>query len=450
MQSSSRHVIELVFTMLLLAAMPACAHSHDWQSVVSASMPAVVRILVPDDEAQGTDSRSSAGSGFVIDPSGNILTNSHIVSGGTSFRVEFHDGSTYDARLIDNQPWIDLAVLRIEAGRALPYLTFADPETIAVGAPVLAIGSPLSYPFSVTAGVISGLGRTYTQQDATGFVQHDAATNPGSSGSPLLDRDGRVVGITAAIADEDLFDIGVALAVPAELARRYVETVQWGGAYEHGMLGVRVRELTPQIGAALSIDAAKGLLVEYVRPRSAAASSGISVGDVLIRFDDVLLTSPTLLGRQLWERRPGEQVALRVERDGRRRTLNVTLQPRDDSVLQRFTMCRCAPEGDDRVEESDFGLEFTDVRGPRVHGGARIIRVADESLAEHSGLQAGDRVLMLNGRAVDSAEQARRLVSDQELRVLVALVARDGGEQQFIVMSRGDRQHTLRGGGVSF
>ncbi len=318
------------------------------------------------------------------------------------------------------------------------------------GAAVIAISSPLSYPFSVTAGVVSGIDRTYTEQDAVGYLQHDAAINPGSSGSPLLNRKGLVVGINTAIADEELFDIGIALAIPAGVASRYVDAVMRDGAYEHGMLGIRVRAMTQEIATALSLEDCRGLLVEYVRPGSAASYSGIAVGDILTMFGEELLLRPGTLGRKLWESRPGDRITINVLRDGRTDTLDITLQGRDESIFARFTeepyFQRVGGDADDRA----LGIEFIDIRDQYRRGGARVLRVQQDSVAWHSGLQAGDRIIMLNGKLLDSADHARRVVIDIGSDLLVALVAREGAEQQFIVMSRRIERRRPQSAGANF
>lgn len=414
----------------------------EWRSVAGAAMPAVVTVTRAEGErAAPSKNGASNGSGFVFDERGYVLTNSHVVGGADSVLVRFHDGTTAAAEVVDDQPWVDLAVLRVDVSSPLPALAFAPSASLHVGDPVAAIGSPLGYSFSMTRGIVSGFDRTYTEQDAVGFVQHDASLNPGNSGGPLLDLHGRVVGVNTAGAAESIFDIGISLAVPAELAERYAAAVVANGRYEHAFLGVRVRTVTETIADVLGLETSGGVLVEHVSADGPAARAGLIVGDLLLGIGDDEIRSPRRLGQTLWRIRPGATVQVRLLRDSVAREVGVTLGRADRTAERRFGSDQSVVKLDARVEEA-FGIETEDARQEARRSGVRIARVAPDSAAARNGLGPGDWLLMLNGTHVTTAAEARAVLEDADTYTVVALVARDGAEQQYVVLSR--RPETLR------
>lgn len=450
---ATRSILLTGIATVLMALIGLSTYAQDtdtgWVSIVEQSMPAVVQVIPEGEAALDTSGSQRPGSGFVVHPSGLILTNSHVIAGRQSVTVRFKNGFSFAAVVMDDQPWVDLAVLKVDLERTLPYLQLStDPEP-PIGTSILSLSSPLSYPFSATTGIVSGHGRVYSDEDAVGLLQHDASINPGSSGSPLLDSHGRVVGVSTAIADEDLFNIGIGLAIPADVAATLVQAVIDDGSYEHGVLGLRVRTLTPEIAKPLGVTGTEGLLVEYVVPGSAASEGGFSVGDIVVAVDGSSVSNASHLRAHLWESQPGDNICLSVLRDGETVYLTAKLTARTASDQVRFMKSRSLEKVWRQPAMADFGLDFRDIRGAERRGGVVVAAFDENSPAEHAGLQVGDRIVMLNGKLVTSAEHAHRLLANMESDLLVLLVARTGSGQQFVVASRSSRRYFAQRSGVS-
>lgn len=293
---------------------------------------AVVEIRATTGSGLGAPSAQAQGSGFVIDDSGHIVTNQHVVSGADSFRVSFWDGTEYHARLVGVDSSTDLAVLKVDAARRLLQpLTLADSSRVAVGDPVLALGSPFGLEGTLTSGIVSALNRRMTAPNdytITGTIQTDAAINHGNSGGPLLDARGRVVGVNAQIESESGGSDGVGFAIPSNTVRSISSQLIATGRAEHAYLGI-IMDAVPG-----------GLAVTQVRARTPADEAGLKAatgaklvdgeevptgGDVIVAFDGVEVTTPDDLQTAVDAKRPGETVELTVTRDGRRRTVEVTL-----------------------------------------------------------------------------------------------------------------------------
>ncbi|MEM9704207.1 MAG: trypsin-like peptidase domain-containing protein, partial [Planctomycetota bacterium] len=265
------------------------------------------------------------GSGAVIDPAGLILTNNHVVEGASEVTVRFENGEQYTTDDILTDPDTDVALLRLNpddlAGRTLPSLPLADSARTQVGDWVLAFGSPLNQQFSMTAGIVSGKSRTSGLARRENFIQHDAAINPGSSGGPLVNLDGEIVGVNTAISSRGGGYDGIGFAVPSNDVKWITDQLEENGAVRRAFLGVFMQPLTAATAEALGVPTDAGVLVADVIEGGPAEAAGIQKGDVVVRLNGKGVTDPRQLGR-LVERLPiGEAVPLEVIRNGGRRTL---------------------------------------------------------------------------------------------------------------------------------
>ena len=287
----------------------------------------VVEITVttqaPADGPMGSGTAQAQGSGFVYDSSGHVITNAHVVDGAQSAKVRFADGKTYDATVVGVDASTDLAVLKVEApSSALHPLELADSSQVAVGDVVVAIGSPFGLENSVTAGIVSALGRSMKAPNGytiTGSIQTDAAINHGNSGGPLLDLDGKVVGVNAQIESESGGNDGVGFAIPSSTVKSIVAQILEDGSVQHAYLGVSVTEATG--GTA-------GAQLAEVRSGTPAAEAGLQSGDVLTAVDGDAVSSAAALQSAIDAKRPGDRVILDYLRDGAHRTVTVTLGTR--------------------------------------------------------------------------------------------------------------------------
>jgi S1-C subfamily serine protease len=277
-------------------------------------------------------SRRIEGSGFVYDREGHVVTNQHVVTGGSSITVSFWNGVELSAELVGSDPSTDLAVLRVDAPDGLlSPLRLADSSAVDVGDPVLALGSPFGLEGTITSGIVSALHREMTAPNnfqILDTIQTDAAINHGNSGGPLLDSRGRVIGVNAQIESESGGSDGVGFAIPSNTVRSIVRQLISTGEVQHAYLGVRMTQVD------------EGVAVTEVVPDTPADDAGLRAatgtelddgqevptgGDVIVEFDGQTVTSPTALQSAVDARRPGETVSVVVLRGGERRTIEVTL-----------------------------------------------------------------------------------------------------------------------------
>jgi putative serine protease PepD len=299
--------------------------------------PSVVEITVSSQGSDGTEespfpfgeqpeqeTRQAQGSGFVYDLDGHVVTNQHVVAGATSVEVTFADGSTYDATVVGTDPSTDLAVLKVDAPQsALHPLALADSDDVAVGDGVVAIGSPYGLEGTVTSGIVSALDRTIESTNGysiPGAIQTDAAINHGNSGGPLLDMQGRVIGVNSQIESESGGNVGIGFAIPANTVRSVVEQLSSGQRIEHAYLGVSLQDAE-----------SGGAQVATVTDGSPAEKAGLEAGDVVTALDGETITSADDLTAAVLGKQPGDEVRVTVERDGSTKTVTATLGTRPSS-----------------------------------------------------------------------------------------------------------------------
>ena len=276
------------------------------------------------------ETETAQGSGFIISPDGYILTNNHMVGGAEDVDIVLSDSRKFKAKIIGADEATDIAVVKIDADK-LPYLELADSDKLEVGEWVLAIGNPLGLSHTVTAGIVSAKGRSLSLLDPgsiENFIQTDAAINFGNSGGPLINLDGKVVGMNTAILGAS-GNIGLGFAIPINLARRAYEQLRDGGQIERGFLGIGFEELTPALAGSLGLDRdTKGVAISNVVPDSAAAKAGLERYDVIVELDG----NPVVKGNEFLNRvailDPGTKVKMVVLRDGKRKEFTVKLGKR--------------------------------------------------------------------------------------------------------------------------
>jgi serine protease Do len=278
--------------------------------------------LFPDD-GLAIPEQKGVGSGFIIDPDGLIVTNHHVVRGATEIRVTTAQGNTYQARIVGTDATTDLALLKVQA-RGLPALRFRADEQPRVGEWVVAIGSPLGLSHTVSAGIISATNRGIALSDRVNYIQTDAAINPGNSGGPLLDLEGRVVGVNVAVAARGQ---GIGFAIPAWTARPVIEQLRTRGRVERPWLGVSIRD------ARAGDD--RGVLVVALAPGGPAQRAGLQPGDVVLRVDNQPVRAARDLLTYLNNRAVGSRVTLLVVREGQRVALGVVLQALPEAAPRR-------------------------------------------------------------------------------------------------------------------
>src|SRR5271170_777899 len=267
----------------------------------------------------------SLGSGFIVDASGLVVTNNHVIDGADEISVSLQDNTTLKAELVGRDETGDIALLRVKADKPLPTVEFGDSNTSRVGDWVLAIGNPFGLGGTVTAGIVSARSRDIRQGPYDDVIQTDAAINKGNSGGPLFNMDGKVIGINTAIFSPSGGSIGIGFAIPASLAQPVVAQLKDHGRVERGLLGVQIQPVTDEIASSLSLGSASGALVAQVEPDSSALKAGIQSGDVIRSVDGKSIDTVRDLTRTIGAAEPGSTVKIALVRDGKDMTVQAKL-----------------------------------------------------------------------------------------------------------------------------
>mgnify|MGYP003958851681 CR=1 FL=1 len=275
------------------------------------------------------------GSGFVIDKEGHILTNYHVVEGADEIIVILDDNGTekeYTATLVGSDPKTDIALVKInrESGdtKDFPFLRLGSSENLEVGEWVVAIGNPFGLSHTVTVGVVSALGRSIGAGPYDEFIQTDASINPGNSGGPLINIEGDVIGInTAIISGNTGGNVGIGFAIPINIAKGILKDLKERGTVTRGWLGVMIQKITPELQESFKLESSKGALVNDIAPNGPAAQGGMKRGDVITRFNGVVITHIDSLPKQVAAIKPGKSVLVEVIREGKVQTLNIKIEP---------------------------------------------------------------------------------------------------------------------------
>ena len=276
-------------------------------------------------EQQQGPQRGSLGSGFIVDASGIVITNNHVVKGADRVTVQMSDGREFAGRVLGRDPKIDVAVVRIEGQGKFTPIKWGDSDHIRVGDSVFAVGSPFGLGNTVTSGIVSARGREIGAGPYDDFRQVDAAINSGNSGGPLFDGAGRVVGVNTAIFSPTGGNVGIGFAIPAAMARKVALQIAQTGHVSRGRIGVSLQDLTPELATAVGSNVTKGALIADVEEGGTAARSGMQRGDVVRRFGSKPVDNGRDLARAVAEARIGSIVPTQVLRDGRRVSLNLLI-----------------------------------------------------------------------------------------------------------------------------
>jgi serine protease Do len=365
----------------------------------------------------------SLGSGFVIGGDGYILTNNHVVDGADEIIVRFNDRRELTATLVGADPRSDLALLRVEAAD-LPVVKLGRSEALQVGEWVLAIGSPFGFDYSVTAGIVSAKGRslpTELNENYVPYIQTDVAINPGNSGGPLFNLDGEVVGINSQIYSNSGGFMGVSFAIPIDVAMEVVQQLKTTGRVARGWLGVVIQEVSRDLAESFGLGRPHGALVTRVLEDSPADGAGVREGDVIIRFNDTPIDLSSELPHVVGRVPVGSRSKMTVVRDGKERTLNVTVGELPEREEQAST-----PRSPSSRVPSRIGLAIEPLPDPLaerlgISGGVRVVTA--EGPAEEAGIRPGDVITRLNnqeiGNAAAFAEIAAGLPAGRSVPVLI-------------------------------
>jgi serine protease Do len=388
-------------------------------------------------------SAQSLGSGFIIDASGIVVTNNHVIADADEIKVRLQDDTEYEATLIGKDPKTDVAVLSIDPGaRELPFVEFGNSGSLRVGDWVVAIGNPFGLGGTVTAGIVSARGRDIGQGPYDDFLQTDASINRGNSGGPLFNLEGQVVGINTAIFSQTGGSVGIGFAIASDLASGVVDQLREFGRTRRGWLGVRIQQVSPDIAESLGLDTARGALVADVTPDGPAEAAGIQPGDVITGFNGQEVDEMRTLPRIVAETRVGREVPVQVWRDGASITVTATLGELEQAEEARMltTSATPGPSDEGRVDSLGLGLATLTPQLREQYAiaeeveGVVVTEVDDTVDAADKGLREGDVIVEVAQDEVRSLEDVRRLVEDHRTngkKTILLLVNRQG-EQRFI------------------
>ncbi|MFE0754841.1 DegQ family serine endoprotease [Inquilinus sp. NPDC058860] len=401
------------------------------------------------DRPQRPRNATALGSGFIVRANGFIVTNYHVIEGAEEITVVLHDNTSLEAKLIGRDDKTDLAVLKVETDKPLPFVDFGDSDTMRVGDWVLAIGNPFGLGGSVTAGIISARSREINAGPYDDFLQTDASINRGNSGGPMFNMDGRVIGINTAIYSPSGGSVGIGFAIPSSLARGVVDQIIEFGRTKRGWLGVRIQSVTPEIAESLGLAKPEGALVAGVTEGGPAAKAGIETGDVILQFDGKPITESRRLPRVVADTPVDKQTSVQVWRKGASKDLPVTLgeleAAEESGLLASTTDSQSDSSKPQALDALGVTLSaLTDALRKQYsladdQKGVVVTAVTGGSPAAEKGLKPGDVIVEVGQAEVSAPADVAKKIDEARNggRKSVLLLVESGGDLRFVALPVG-------------
>jgi serine protease Do len=397
---------------------------------------------------EGQPQRIALGSGFIIDPSGYVVTNNHVVGDAGKVEVILQDKTKYTAQIVGRDPKTDLAVLKIKADKTLPYVSFGDSSAAQVGDWVMAVGNPFGLGGTVTTGIISARGRDINEGPYDDFLQIDAPINRGNSGGPTFNLEGQVIGINTAIYSPNGGSVGIGFAVPSNVAKSIVAQLEEHGKITRGWLGVQIQEVTPAIAASLGLKSDHGALVAVVNPDGPAAKAGLKQGDVVLAFNGSAVDQLHDLPRLVATAAPSSDATVTVWRDGHKTELEAKLGELPDN--NKVASAESSQDQEQASQASALGMRFaplTDNLRQELHiakgvAGVVITGVDTGTAADGVGLADGDVIMSINQQPVHTPGEAAAKLKEaaHSSNKTALLLLNRHGVTQYVGMSLGANQ----------
>ncbi len=384
---------------------------------------------------QGPNFGVQAGSGFLINGEGFLVTNNHVVENGVSYTVVLVDGTELEAELIGTDPATDLAVLRIEPEVPLPYVTFAEDENLRVGDWVVAVGNPFGLGGTVTAGIVSARGRALNGSVYNNFIQIDASINSGNSGGPTFDLRGRVIGVNTLIFSPSGGNVGIGFAIPSEVAISVVDQIIENGSVRRGWLGVQIQRVTEDVALSLGLEEARGAIISQVMEQTPAERAGFERGDVVIAINGDDIEDNVDLTRRVGAIHPGDETEFTVWRNGDVVTLMATLDEREDTQVASAPEAVPDDKGND-VEMASDVLPGLTLMAAQDGQGVSVVTVDPNSEASDKGLRPGSVIVTVSGELVSNPGQIEQEVeaAAHAGRTAILLLVREGEQERFVAL----------------
>jgi serine protease Do len=372
--------------------------------------------------------RSSLGSGFIISEDGYVITNHHVVKNADEIIVRLNDRREFIAELIGSDVRSDIAVLKVE-GEKLPFLKLGDSSRVNVGEWVLAIGSPFGFDYSVTAGIISAIGRSLPNENYVPFIQTDVAINPGNSGGPLFNLDGEVIGVNSQIYSRTGGFMGLSFAVPVNVVENVYKQLKEKGRVSRGWLGVLIQDVTRELAESFDMDHPHGALIAKVLPDGPAEKGGIEVGDIIVKFNEEKVSFSSDLPPLVGSTPVGNTVSVDIIRRSKPKKIKIEILelPTNDEVIAKNSI--------DKADSSNNSLNI--VAKDLTEGQKKEIEIYDHGIlveqisagpAQKSGIRRGDIILLLDNIKIKDLIHFNELVKKlpKERSVSVLIQRRDG------------------------
>jgi serine protease Do len=382
----------------------------------------------------------AAGTGFIFDKDGYIATNNHVVADAGEVTVTMYDGRELPAKVVGTDPDTDLAVIKVDADKPLPYVEFADSDAVRVGDPVIAIGNPFGLGDSVTAGIVSAEHRVIGAGRFDDFMQIDAPINHGNSGGPTFDLEGKVIGVNTAIHSPTGGNVGIGFAIPSDLAQQIVQDLREHGHVVRGWLGVYIQGIDEDLAKSLDLGDQKGALVSQVTPDSPAAAAGLEQGDVILSYNGEPIKELRDLTTKVADTDPGKSAEMTVWRDGKEMNVNAEIgtTPGNDQVMAA-TEQQPAPDSTPKLgvalakltPEARQSLDL-----PADLQGVVVTDVQEGSPAAMKGLQSGDVIVEVDHQQVTEPKTVADAVRDAAQRgdETILLLVKHEGQDRFLAV----------------
>lgn len=424
-------IFRVLFLVTVILSPKSYAELPDFTEIVEEASPAVVKVLVeyesdnpryqeqleelPESLRRFFDfrggppvprERAGMGSGFIISGDGYVVTNNHVVENARQVVVRLPDRQEFDAEVVGLDPRSDLAVLKIE-GEGLPTLSLAEGRDVKVGQWVLAIGSPFGLDFSVTAGIVSALGRslpTETGDNYVPFIQTDVAINPGNSGGPLFNLEGEVIGVNSQIFTRSGGSIGLSFAIPASVVRNVVEQIQETGVVERGWLGVSIQDVDRNLADSFGLDRPRGALIAQVGKDSPAEQAGLEPGDVILSFGGETIETSADLPHVVGLIAPGTKVVAVIFREGKEQDLTVEVGGLGADEVARVNPGVAADGSISMLGMRLVEADPAELSSIGLSGGVAVSEVERGSPADEAGVMTGDVLTRLGNQPVGRVE----------------------------------------------
>lgn len=391
-----------------------------------------------------TPRRRGEGSGFIIDSSGIIMTNNHVVQGADIVRVRLHDGREFTATDVKTDPRTDVAIIRIDAEGPLPTLKLGDSRKMQVGDWVLAFGTPFGLEMTVTQGIISGTSRHRGIAEREDFLQTDAAINPGNSGGPLVNLQGEVIGINTAIASASGGYDGIGFAVPTHIAQWVGDQLVKNGEVKRGYLGTGIAAVDAQTAQQFNVNVREGVIVKSVMPKSPAEKAGLETGDVIRSLNGEKVSDPPSLQGIVEQLSIGKSYKMEVIRDGEAKVLNVVIEAMPAQYTARSSQDDAAPQPEEH-KYNDLGLQLSTLTPslaeqlslPNMKG-VVVTGVAEEGIAAAAGMESGDVIERVGSTPVASVEEFEAAIKPLLLKDGIVLHLRNQDGKRYVILKKTD------------